>query len=166
MTTLERVAEPPVDSWSGLTDSGDRRTTRICLVEASEPVSFLTAPRLVAPTRPRETYWLTDVRNEIQSYLGLRPDWDSYGGGPVQPRIADAAAAIAEVMAHCGFSRPDVCPESSGGILLEWQQSDRVLTVDLDGTEGFSFAYESLGVEAEGGIEDFVSLLRADLQPF
>lgn len=63
-------------------------------------------------------------------------------------------------------ARPDICPQSSGGVLLEWQQTGRVLTVDLDGVEGFSFAYESPGVESEGGIEDFVSLLRAGLQPF
>ena len=44
---------------------------------------------------------------------------------------------IARIMAECGFSRP----ASALRILLEWEESDRALTVDLDGNEGFSFAY-------------------------
>ena len=110
---------------------------------------------------------VTDVEGEMRSYLELVPDWDSYGGGPVRQEIVDWAALIAKIMAGIGFSRPDVSPESSGGVLLEWQQADRVLTVDLDGIEGFSFAYESPGEPAsEGDIEDFFGLLRAGLQPF
>ena len=103
----------------------------------------------------------------MRSYSELASNWDSYGGGPVSMRIVDEAMVVAELMAICGFSRPDVCPESSGGILLEWQQSDRVLTVDFDGIEEFSFAYESPEEsESEGNFEDFVSLLNAGLQPF
>ena len=167
MTILEHVAESQVDSWRGLTDSRRPRARRIQLSEQSAPVPFLTAPRTsIPPARSDEDHWLVDVTDEMRSYLTLVPDWDSYGGGPVRKRIADAALRIAEVLARTGFSRPDICPQSSGGVLLEWQQTGRVLTVDLDGVEGFSFAYESPGVESEGGIEDFVSLLRAGLQPF
>ena len=109
----------------------------------------------------------------MRSYLELVFDWDSYGGGPARKEIVDWAVLVAEIMAEIGFSRPDVSPESSGGIILEWQQSNRVLTVDLDGiaefslSDGFSFAYESPGEpESEGNFEDFVSLLNAGLQPF
>lgn len=31
-----------------------------------------------------------------------------------------------------GFSRPNMCPQSSGGVLMEWQGSDRTLTVDIE----------------------------------
>ena len=118
------------------------------------------------PARSDEVHWLIDVTDEMRSYLTLAPDWDSYGGGPAPKEIVDMALLVAEIMARCGFSRPMVCPESSGGVLLEWEHANRVLTVDLDGIEGFSFAYESPGVESEGGVEDFVSLLRDGLQPF
>ena len=168
-TTLLLLSEPPADSWTGgLTDSRDLRITRIRVAETPEPTSLLTAPRLSAPPEgSHEVHWRTEVEGEIRSYLELVPDWDSYGGGPVRTEIVDWAVQIAEIMAGIGFSRPDVSPESSGGVLLEWQQADRVLTVDLDGIEGFSFAYESPGEPAsEGDIEDFFSLLRAGLQPF
>ena len=169
VTTFELVADPQADSWSrGLTDSGAPRIRRISFTEQPAPVLFLTAPRhSMSPAPSHEFPWLDDVKDEMGSYLELAPDWDSYGGGPVPNRIVDAAVVVAEFMATYGFSRPEVCPESSGGVLLEWQQSDRVLTVDLDGIEGFSFAYESLGKpELEGDIEDFFSLLSTGLQPF
>lgn len=168
MTIQQLVAEHEAGSWAGgLTDSV-RRTKRIWFAEPAEPVLFLTAPRLsTSPVRSHEAHWLADVKDEMCSYLELGPNWDSYGGGPVSMRILDEALVVAELMAICGFSRPEVCPESSGGILLEWQQSERVLTVDLDGIEEFSFAYESPGEpESEGDFEDFVSLLNAGLQPF
>ena len=111
--------------------------------------------------------WLADVEEVMRSYLKLAPNWDSYGGVPVREEIVDLAVLIAGMMAGYGFSRPAICPESSGGVLMEWEQSDRALTVDLDRKEGFSFVYESLGgTELEGDIEHLVSLLSAGVQPF
>lgn len=102
----------------------------------------------------------------MRSYLELAPNWDSYGGGPVRKETVDMAVLVAEVMARLGFSRPAVSPESSGGIFLEWEQSARTLSVDLDGN-GFSFAYEVPGEhERVGDIEYFVSLLATGVQPF
>ena len=110
--------------------------------------------------------WLTDVEDEMRSYLELSPNWDSYGGGPVRKEIVDMAILIAGTMARIGFSRPAVSPESSGGIFLEWEHSERALSVDLDGNEGFSFAYESPGErELVGDIEHFVSLLATGVPP-
>ena len=168
MTNLQVVTEPQADSRAGLTDSTVQRTGLIRFAEQWVPDTYLTAPQAsTSPSHSREADWLADVEDEMRGYADLAPNWDSYGGGPVSTRIVDEATMVAELMALFGFSRPDVCPESSGGILLEWQQSDRVLTVDLDGKEEFSFAYETRGEpESEGDFEDFVSLLNGGLQPF
>lgn len=84
----------------------------------------------------------------------------------MQETILEVAVLVTKAMVGYGFTRPDVCPEPSGGILLEWQRSDRMLTLDFDGVEGFSFAYESPGQpESEGSFEDFVGLLNAGLHP-
>ena len=168
MTILEHVAESQVDSWRGLTDSRRPSARRIQLSEQSAPVPFLTAPRTsIVGDRSDEVHWLVDVTGEMRSYLELAPNWDSYGSGPVRREIVDMAVLIAEIMARLGFSRPAVSPESSGGILLEWEQSDRALSVDLDGNDGFSFAYESPGErELVGDIEHFVSLFAAGVRPF
>ncbi len=169
MMTLQHVMGPQTDSWSrSLTDSAVFQTQRIRITEPPATSQFLTAPRLsMSPEPSPEFVWLADVRNEMRSYLELAPDWDSCGGGPVRKEIVDRAVLIAEIMARYGFSRPVVCPESSGGMLLEWEHSDRALTVDLNGNEGFSFAYETPGEpDLEGGIECFVSLLNVGVQPF
>ncbi len=165
--TLQHVVEPRTDSWTmGLTDSRVFQG-RISFTKQAAS-NFLTAPRpLTSPAPSHDIEWLADIKEEMRSYSKLAPDWDSYGGEPVQEDIVETAVQVARIMAICGFSRPEVCPESSGGVLLEWQQSDRALTVDLDGIEGFSFSYESPGEpEWEGGFEDFVSLLKVGLQPF
>ena len=167
MTILEHVAESQVDSWRGLTDSRRPSGRRIQLSEQHAPVPFLTAPRTSSfPVRSDEVRWLVDITDEMRSYLELAPNWDSYGGGPVREEIVDRAILIAEIMARFGFSQPTVCPEPSGGVLLEWEHSGRALAVDLDGNEGISFVYESPGEpESEGDFQDFMSLLNTGLQP-
>ena len=117
--------------------------------------------------------WLPDIEGRIRRYPDLAPDWDSYGGGPPSPEIVDAAAVVARIMADLGFSRPEVCPQSSGGVLMEWEGSGRTLTVDIEGigerpvSDWFSFAFASPGEpEREGDFEDFVELLEVGLRPF
>ena len=169
MTSLQPVVEPQADSWArGLTNTEDLRPRRIRVAETPEPTSPLTAHRLSAPPEVlQEVHWLAHIEAEMESYLDLAPNWDSYGGGPAPKEIVDAAVMIARIMAEYGFSRPAVCPESSGGILLEWEKPDRALTIDLDSNDGFSFVYESPGMpELEGDIEHFVTFLNGGVQPF
>ena len=168
MTTLQLVRNSRTDSWTtDLTDCGAARIQSFRPAVQPAPVPFLTARATqTSQVRPEEAPWLADIVDEIRSYVELAPNWDSYGGGPVRREIAEAAVEIARLMALYGFSRPDICPESSGGILMEWEYAERALAVDLNGNEGFSFAYESTGEpESEGDFADFVSLLNTDLQP-
>lgn len=116
--------------------------------------------------------WLGDVEHEIRGFSDLPRDWDSYGGSPMPRSVVEVAVAIAAIMSPMGFSRPDVGPESSGGVLLEWYHAGRTLTVGIDiaggisPERGFSFAYESPGeLENEGDLADFVTFL-AGVQPF
>ena len=125
------------------------------------------APQSIRPAAPvQEDSWLADAEHRIRGFAELPDDWDSYGGGPVPKSVLEAAVAIAAIMSDIGFSRPDVGPQSSGGVLLEWHHAGRTLTVDIDiagglsPDRGFSFAYESPGErEIEGDLEDFTGLL-------
>lgn len=169
MTSLQPVVEHQADSWSrGLTNTEDLRPRAIRVTATPETTSSLTAHRFPAPPEVmQEVHWLANVEGEMEGYVGLAPNWDSYGGGPTPREIVDAAVIIAKIMAAYGFSRPAICPEPSGGILLEWEKPDRALTIDLDGNDGFSFVYESLErLELEGDIEHFVSFLNSGVQPF
>ena len=119
------------------------------------PIGYLTEP-------PQLASWFLDIRDKIRGYLELVPNWDSYGGGPISREVVDNAERFAEVMARSGFSRPNVCPESSGGILLEWLRRGQALTVDIaSDNEGLSFSYESAETpESEGDGRDFLELVR------
>ncbi len=169
MTSLQPAVEHQADSWPrGLTDTEDHRPRRIRVAETPEPASSLTAHRLLAPPEGwQEVHWLANIEAEMLSYLDLVPNWDSYGGGPAAKETVDTAIIVARIMAEYGFSRPAVCPEPSGGVLMEWEKPGRALTIDLDGNDGFSFVYESSGMLAlEGDIERFVSFLNTGVQPF
>lgn len=170
MTDLQLIERSQDGAWTGLTDSRVAEISRILVFRHAEPQAPLTAPQSTQPVASvREDSWLTDVENQIRSFAELPHDWDSYGGGAVPRSIVEAAVAIAAIMAGMGFSRPEVCPESSGGVLLEWHHADKTLTVDIDFAveSGFSFAYESAGErETEGDLAEFVTLLDTELQPF
>ncbi len=173
MTDLQLIERPQDGASTGLTASmpGNRH---ISVSRRPEPDAPLTAPQSTQPAVPvREDSWLADIEKQIRSFAELPHDWDSYGGGAVPRSIVEAAVDIAGVMSAVGFSRPEVCPESSGGVLLEWHDAGKTLTVDIDFAvglsveRGFSFAYESPGEqETEGDLADFVTFLGAGVQPF
>ena len=174
MTSLQLVEASRTDVREGLTDSSVRRTSRVRVARHPEPGLLWTTPRSTqAAAFSGEASWFADIETEIRGYLNLVPDWDSYGGGPPARDIVDAAVVVAQIMAYFGFSRPTVCPQSSGGVMMEWQRSFRVLTVDIEGvgersaSDWFSFALVSPGEsEREGDFEAFVDMLNAGLQPF
>lgn len=174
MTSLQLVEPSQTDVRGRLTDSSVWRASRVRVARYPEPGLLWTTPQpTLSEVFPEEASWFADIEGEIRSYLDLAPDWDSYGGGPPSRDIVDAAVVVAQIMAEFGFSRPAVCPQSSGGVMMEWQASGRTLTVDLEAigerlaSEWFSFAYASHSEpEREGYLEDFVSLLNAGFQPF
>ena len=104
-------------------------------------------------------HWLPGIREELRGYLELPTNWDSYGAGPISNEVVAVAEGFAELMAAKGFSRPNTCPDSAGGVLLEWQSSAQILTVDIDEIQGFSFSYESFELpelDDEGEVDEFV----------
>ncbi len=166
MTNLQFTEDAGVTPAAPLTDSRRPRKRPIWILRQRREDSCLTAPRTMRPKLSAPATWLDGVSQEMQSFRALPPNWDSYGGGPIRPDILNEAMKVAEFLAECGFSRPVVGPQSSGGILMEWDSIGGALTVDLDGNHGFSFAYERPGrPDVEGGIEEFARLLDSGLQP-
>lgn len=133
-------------TYSGITP----HTSRIFV--KPPPINFLI-------DQPMPDRWIPEIREKMRGYLELPTNWDSYGGGPISNEVVAAAERFAELMAAIGFSRPKICPESSGGVLLEWQSPTQVLTVDFDETQVFSFSYESFEMpelDDEGGLDELV----------
>ena len=174
MTSFQLVEPLRTDAQGGLTDSRAGRASCVRVARHPEPGLLWTGHQHSRwEASHGKTSWLPDIECRIRNYLDLAPDWDSYGGGPPSRDIVDAAVVVAQVMAAFGFSRPEVCPQSSGGIMMEWEGSGITLTVDIEAitepplSEWFSFALASPGEpEQEGNFEDFADLLNAGFQPF
>lgn len=174
MTSLLLVEPSQTDGRAGLTGSSVQRTWRVRIARYPEPGLLWTGHRPLRPGASQgQACWLPDIECGIRQYLDLAPDWDSYGGGSPSRDMVDAAVVVARIMAELGFSRPQVCPQSSGGVLMEWEGSGRTLTVDIEATgdrpvsDWFSFALVSPGEPGrEGDFKDFVELLNAGLRPF
>ncbi len=124
-------------------------------------ISLKVPPITYLIEQPQPNSWFLGIRDEIRGYLELAPNWDSYGGGPISNVVVGVAERFAELMAIIGFSRPNICPEPSGGILLEWQSLTQVLTVDIesDDIHRIYFSYESAEtpeLDGEGNLDELV----------
>jgi len=64
----------------------------------------------------------------IASFLSLGKGWDSYGGEPIDPKVAERADELLRLTAAPG----QACPMANGGITLEWHLGDREFAVTLD----------------------------------
>ncbi len=59
-------------------------------------------------------------RSQIRPLLDLPPDWDSYGGLPIDKQSADFATALLIYLGNRYVEPPSVVPTSKGGVSLEW----------------------------------------------
>ncbi len=60
------------------------------------------------------------ARSQIRPLLDLPPDWDSYGGLPIDKQSADFATALLIYLGNRYVEPPSVVPTSKGGVSLEW----------------------------------------------
>jgi len=64
--------------------------------------------------------WIEPTIRSLGDLLRLPPDWDSYGGAPVDPRCVAAALNFALETLGDQTPAPAVVPTSRGGIQFEW----------------------------------------------
>ena len=119
-----------------------------CLTEAVPDLS------LTMPDLPK---WFYDLAGEVVGLMSLPPDWDSYGGNPLDLAVAEAALNTIVRILKPGLPRPVVFPESAGGVGFEFQTPSAELSLIVHGPNEVSFHYEHLaqGYEQEGdGLPD------------
>jgi hypothetical protein len=102
--------------------------------------------------------WMEKVTARFVELLGLRPDWDSHGGRPIDPaNVGEAGRFLAAVMDPF-TPAPNIVPTSGGGIQLEWHRAglDVELLFGEDELPELYVADLSSGREWEGSpIEGF-----------
>ena len=75
--------------------------------------------------------WLQTATERIATLLLLEPDWDSYGGLPVNFRAAATALELMQFLVNESILPPSIVPTASGGIQLEWHASGIDLEIEL-----------------------------------
>src|SRR6266511_2295437 len=101
--------------------------------------------------------WLADALSELRSLALLETGWDSYGGDPIAPVVADRVARLLRVLAREPYPRPSLVPTTSGGVQLEWYGSVAELSLEVESPiREVTLFYRDLSTDAtwEGPLGD------------
>ena len=75
--------------------------------------------------------WVEPTVQSLGKLLQLEPDWDTYGGSPIDPRCVVAALRLAFDIFPDEMPVPSVVPTSRGGLQLEWHTRGVDLEVEF-----------------------------------
>lgn len=85
----------------------------------------------------------------------LMPGWDGYGAAPVSPdAVQEALAFLRALPAYVAL--PDIVPEPSGAVGLEWSAGNRTFVVSFVGRRRAVFAGVLGAANKIHGVEQFV----------
>lgn len=102
-----------------------------------------------------EQSWLPGVLIKLESLRDLKPNWDSYGADPPNPKAIDRATKFAEFLSEKGIGEPHVAPCNDGCIAFEWTG---VCELEVDINAAGTFAY-LLGDKDEGATGDWQGIV-------
>jgi hypothetical protein len=75
--------------------------------------------------------WAEPMVQSLGKLLQLEPDWDTYGGSPIDPMCVVAALKLALEVLPDDMPVPSVVPTSRGGLQLEWHTRGVDLEVEF-----------------------------------
>lgn len=75
--------------------------------------------------------WVEPTVHSLERLLRLAPDWDTYGGCPVDPKCIIAALELAFDTFHDDTPVPSVVPTSGGGLQFEWHTGGVDLEIEF-----------------------------------
>jgi hypothetical protein len=103
--------------------------------------------------------------NRLAELLGLERDWDSYGGLPIQGRIAEYVANMLSTLLASQIPPPSIVPTSSGGLQLEWHRLGSHLEIEADpsGEVTFSFRGDHGAAPVGGTVSQTLEMDRLDV---
>jgi hypothetical protein len=85
--------------------------------------------------------WFDPLMQGFADLLTLPLNWDSYGAGPIDPRLVQEAMDFMNKLLGPSSPAPRVVPLSSGGLQLEWHRNGVDLEVLFDqGEEPFFYS--------------------------
>lgn len=108
--------------------------------------------------------WRESLKDELASVIRSCPDvgWDGYDAEPIPVESAIAGRRLIEALPEF-IAIPNVVPEPSGRIALEWcEEGQKRFLLSVSGT---SLTYAGVyGGSKEYGVERFLDVLPANIQ--
>ena len=103
---------------------------------------------ITVPNQPREILispaWLGRVKRRLEELIFLPANWDSYGGAPVDPRVARLAESLVEWFGVADVPPPDVFATSDGGVQIEWHVRRVNIEIDISPFDGATIYFHDL----------------------
>lgn len=97
----------------------------------------------------RPATWLEAVGERFAVLLELEPDWDGYGGRPIDFDLAVFAIGLLFRTLEPDGPVPQVVPLSYGGLQLEWHQGGIDLEIEIIAPNQISVGFEDQIEERE-----------------
>ena len=103
---------------------------------------------ITVPNQPTKSVispaWLGRVKRRLEELVFLPSNWDSYGGAPVDLRVARFAESLVEWFAVADMPPPDVFATSQGGIQIEWHVRRVNIEIDISPFDGTTIYFRDL----------------------
>jgi len=75
--------------------------------------------------------WFDNIDDQLQEFLSLEPNWDSYGAEPIDEDITKKTLELILLITEENTPEPFVAPVPSGGIDIEWNKQARLLSIKV-----------------------------------
>jgi hypothetical protein len=107
--------------------------------------------------------WFDPLMQGFADLLTLQPNWDSNGGGAIDPKVIHYAMNFINGLLGPTSPAPRAVPLSSGGVQLEWHRQGVDLEVVFDPNEQpyFHLRNRVNGEELEHSLPENSGLLRS-----
>ncbi len=107
--------------------------------------------------------WFDPLMQGFVDLFTLVHNWDSYGAGPIDPKVVHYAMNLINGLLGPTSPAPRVVPLSSGGLQLEWRRQgiDLEVVFDRDGQPFFYYRNRVSGDESEHTLPQDNALLRS-----
>jgi len=87
----------------------------------------------ISTQRDHTTNWLQDCIDRIGRLHQLKPNWDSYGAEPVDPRSIEFAKQFLQDLVFLSTVEcPRVAASPEGNVALSWESADYLCELDLE----------------------------------
>ncbi len=94
--------------------------------------------------------WVLAAVQQLERLGKLKPDWDSYGGLPLNPRARACALDMLRCLEKQELPIPNVALGSGGTVHLEWDRGGKALELGLGEERGVGY----VKVTPDGSVEE------------